>query len=127
MSFSKAFCLPTEVSGILGDKDENSMWWSEEDNQVPTDFQELCQAFLAATGLGPCILLIDGINELSTTVGLSQQQVLALFSLYIHRPVTSIDLSPCMMHIIVGNWQINCAVYTLLVNPVLFSLEVLCS
>ena len=63
-----------EVTGHaeLGD---SSSWWSEEDRDTPSSFHALCQAFVAALGLGPCILLLDGINYISSTLGLSQQEV----------------------------------------------------
>ena len=67
--------------------DDSASWWSEEDSDTPTDFHMLCQAFVAALGLGPCILLLDGINDLSAASTLTQQEVgeaLYLFDCGIH-------------------------------------------
>lgn len=38
-------------------------------------FKELCGSFQAALALGPCVLVIDGIDELGASVGLTPQQV----------------------------------------------------
>ncbi|XP_077983665.1 uncharacterized protein LOC144438489 isoform X2 [Glandiceps talaboti] len=40
-----------------------------------SDFHHVSEAFSAAIGLGPCILLIDGADELSTTYGMGAQQI----------------------------------------------------
>ncbi|XP_070559768.1 tetratricopeptide repeat protein 41-like [Ptychodera flava] len=39
------------------------------------DFHHISEAFSAAIAMGPCVLIIDGIDELSTTYGLSAQQI----------------------------------------------------
>lgn len=64
----------TEVTGPA-ELDYSSSWWSEEDTDTPSDFTTLCQAFIAALALGPSILLLDGINNLCGSSGLSQQEV----------------------------------------------------
>ncbi|XP_076469165.1 uncharacterized protein LOC143299693 [Babylonia areolata] len=66
--------LLTEVTGYA-ELDDSSSWWSEEDVETPSDFHCLCQAFVAALSLGPCILLMDGINNLSAAPGVTQQEV----------------------------------------------------
>ncbi|XP_070193118.1 uncharacterized protein [Littorina saxatilis] len=66
--------LLTEVTGPA-ELDYSSSWWSEEDTDTPSDFTTLCQAFIAALALGPSILLLDGINNLCGSSGLSQQEV----------------------------------------------------
>ncbi|KAK7485121.1 hypothetical protein BaRGS_00023661 [Batillaria attramentaria] len=70
----KQFLL-TEVASCDDFDEGNSSWWSDSDAATPDDFPKLCQAFVAAAGLGPCILVLDGINDLSATHGLSQQEV----------------------------------------------------
>nr|XP_006820707.1 PREDICTED: uncharacterized protein LOC100366770 [Saccoglossus kowalevskii] len=45
------------------------------DAQDLSDFHRISEAFIAALGLGPCVLILDGIDELSTTFGVSVQQV----------------------------------------------------
>ena len=40
-------------------------------------FKELCGSFQAALSLGPCVLLLDGVNDLGGAVGLSPQEVRA--------------------------------------------------
>ena len=44
-----------------------------------SDFLHVCAAFTAAISQGPCILLIDGIDELVGSCGLSPQQVGSLY------------------------------------------------
>jgi len=41
-------------------------------------YKELCGSFQAALTLGPCVLVIDGVDELGASVGLSPQQVGAI-------------------------------------------------
>lgn len=67
--------LLTEVASCTGFDEREATWWSEEDSSTPDDFPSLCQAFVAAASLGPCVLLLDGINDLSATHGMSQQEV----------------------------------------------------
>ncbi|GFR62431.1 tetratricopeptide repeat protein GNN [Elysia marginata] len=38
-------------------------------------FRSLCEAFVAALGLGPCVILLDGVNELTSARGLSAREV----------------------------------------------------
>ncbi|XP_039617741.1 putative tetratricopeptide repeat protein 41 [Polypterus senegalus] len=38
-------------------------------------FPQVVQAFVSAAGLRPCLLVLDGINELGATFGLSEKQV----------------------------------------------------
>ena len=66
--------ISLEVTGSA-ELDDSSSWWSTEDSETPTDFERLCQAFNAALGLGPCVLLLDGVNDLIGTINRSQQQV----------------------------------------------------
>ena len=40
-------------------------------------FRSLCEAFVAALGLGPCVILLDGVNELTSARGLSSREVSA--------------------------------------------------
>lgn len=39
------------------------------------NFKELCGSFQSALSLGPCVLLIDGVDELGASMGLSPQEV----------------------------------------------------
>lgn len=39
------------------------------------NFKELCGSFQASLALGPCVLVIDGIDELGASVDLSPQEV----------------------------------------------------
>jgi hypothetical protein len=73
LSFFFFFFL--EVTGYSAMDDDSNSWWSEEDAATPADFETLCQAFVAALGLGNCTLLLDGINNLGATIGCTQQQV----------------------------------------------------
>ena len=45
-----------------------------------SDFHHICEAFLAAISHGPCVLVIDGIDELAGSCGLSTQQVKLVFN-----------------------------------------------
>ncbi|XP_041350097.1 uncharacterized protein LOC121369221 [Gigantopelta aegis] len=45
------------------------------DDYEPKTFQELCGMFMSAVSLGPCVLVIDGVDELCGTVKLSQETV----------------------------------------------------
>ena len=38
-------------------------------------FKELCGCFHAALSLGPCVLLLDGVNDLGGAIGPSPQEV----------------------------------------------------
>ncbi|XP_053377944.1 uncharacterized protein LOC123530292 isoform X2 [Mercenaria mercenaria] len=38
-------------------------------------FKELCGSFQSAISLGPCVLLIDGVDELGASMGLSPQEI----------------------------------------------------
>ena len=40
-----------------------------------TDFHHVVEAFLAALALGPCVVVVDGVDELGETYGHSPQQV----------------------------------------------------
>lgn len=46
---------------------------TEEDQ--PWTFQEVCQAFVAALSLGPIVIVIDGLDEIGNTLGLTIRQV----------------------------------------------------
>ena len=46
------------------DPDEDSM-----------TFKELCGCFHASLSLGPCVILLDGVNDLGGAIGLSPQEV----------------------------------------------------
>lgn len=46
---------------------------TEEDQ--PWTFQEVCQAFVAALSLGPVVIVIDGLDEIGNTLGLTIRQV----------------------------------------------------
>ncbi len=39
------------------------------------DFHHVCEAFLASVGLGPCTLVVDGIDEIGGTYMQTPQQV----------------------------------------------------
>lgn len=40
-----------------------------------TDFHHVVDAFRAALSFGPCVIIIDGVDELGETYGHSPQQV----------------------------------------------------
>ena len=40
-----------------------------------SNFHHICEAFVAAVGMGSCVLVLDGIDELSGTLGQSMHQV----------------------------------------------------
>ncbi|WAR26485.1 TTC41-like protein, partial [Mya arenaria] len=42
---------------------------------VSQNFKELCGSFQASLTLGPCVLLLDGVDELGATLDLSPQQI----------------------------------------------------
>jgi len=44
-------------------------------NLVCQTFKELCGSFQACLALGPCVLLLDGVDELGASLGLSPQEV----------------------------------------------------
>ena len=46
---------------------------TEEDQ--PWTFQEVCQAFVAALSLGPVVIVVDGLDEIGNTLGLTIRQV----------------------------------------------------
>ncbi|XP_022299970.2 tetratricopeptide repeat protein 41-like isoform X2 [Crassostrea virginica] len=46
---------------------------TEEDQ--PWTFQEVCQAFIAALSLGPVVIVVDGLDEIGNTLGLTIRQV----------------------------------------------------
>ncbi|XP_013385421.1 TPR repeat-containing protein DDB_G0287407 isoform X2 [Lingula anatina] len=39
------------------------------------NFHRICEAFIAATAMGPCVLVLDGIDEMGGTSGLTPQMV----------------------------------------------------
>ena len=82
----------SEVTGYA-QLDDSSSWWSDEDMDTPSSFHTLCQAFVAALGLGPCILVLDGINDISSTSGLSQQEV----RIYSTALCLWLGLGPCIL------------------------------
>ena len=43
-------------------------------SEVP-DFHSLCESFIAAAALRPCVFVLDGVDELGGCLGLSPQQV----------------------------------------------------
>lgn len=79
MSKKKNDCMEcmfdlTEKTGhsrITGGKS----FWSDENCTVPSDFSALCQTFVATASLGPCVVILDGINDLSSSLGCSQTTV----------------------------------------------------
>ena len=54
---------------------------SESSEEIPdaeccySDLYHCSEMFLAALSLGPCVIVIDGVDELSTSRGLTAQQV----------------------------------------------------
>ena len=40
-----------------------------------SNFHHICEAFVASVGMGPCVLVLDGIDELSGTLGQTMHQV----------------------------------------------------
>ena len=66
-------------------------------------FKELCGSFQAALSLGPCVLLIDGVDELGASLGLSPQEVSIVFPLVqtIHRLIVSVR---CLDDLIQYKW-----------------------
>ena len=38
-------------------------------------FKELCGCFHAALSLGPCVVLLDGVNDLGGSIGMTPQEV----------------------------------------------------
>ncbi|XP_067684110.1 tetratricopeptide repeat protein 41-like [Haliotis asinina] len=55
--------------------DSSSPPQSVDNEDQPTSFLETCEAFLASASLGPCVLVLDGIDELGTSLGLTPQEV----------------------------------------------------
>ncbi|XP_022099088.1 uncharacterized protein LOC110983816 isoform X2 [Acanthaster planci] len=45
------------------------------DTEDMSNFHHICEAFVAAVAMGPCVLVLDGIDELSGTLGQSMHQV----------------------------------------------------
>ncbi|KAK3585946.1 hypothetical protein CHS0354_038488 [Potamilus streckersoni] len=43
--------------------------------RAATTFQELYEGFLAAISLNPCVLVVDGVDELGSTLGIEPQQI----------------------------------------------------
>ncbi|XP_046333250.2 tetratricopeptide repeat protein 41-like [Haliotis rufescens] len=48
---------------------------STDSEDQPTNFPETCEAFLASASLGPCVLVLDGIDELGSSLNLTPQEV----------------------------------------------------
>ncbi|XP_032893939.1 tetratricopeptide repeat protein 41-like [Amblyraja radiata] len=72
MSFMRRCILKLRLE-YFGAEDQPSVF-----SENPTDvwiFHMLCEAFIAAIGLKPCVLVIDGADRLCGTRGLSAQQV----------------------------------------------------
>ncbi|KAK3101125.1 hypothetical protein FSP39_001142 [Pinctada imbricata] len=45
------------------------------DQNQPWSFQEVCQAFIAALSLGPTLIVLDGVDELGATLGITNRQI----------------------------------------------------
>ncbi|XP_038054126.1 tetratricopeptide repeat protein 41-like isoform X2 [Patiria miniata] len=45
------------------------------DTEDMSNFHHICEAFVAAVAMGPCVLVLDGIDELSGTLGQNMHQV----------------------------------------------------
>lgn len=65
---------------------------TEEDQ--PWTFQEVCQAFVAALSLGPVVIVIDGLDEIGNTLGLTIRQV----SIYM-TPITDDIISTLILRV----------------------------
>lgn len=65
---------------------------TEEDQ--PWTFQEVCQAFVAALSLGPVVIVIDGLDEIGNTLGLTIRQV----SIYV-TPITDDIISTLILRV----------------------------
>ncbi|XP_033647263.1 uncharacterized protein LOC117306832 [Asterias rubens] len=48
---------------------------SSNDAEDMSNFHHICEAFVASVGMGPCVLVLDGIDELSGTLGQTMHQV----------------------------------------------------
>ncbi|XP_078273341.1 putative tetratricopeptide repeat protein 41 [Rhinoraja longicauda] len=72
MSFMRRCILRLRLE-YFGAEDQPSTF--SENSTDTWIFQVLCEAFRAAIGLKPCVLVIDGADRLSETRGLSAQQV----------------------------------------------------
>ncbi|MGH0122068.1 UNVERIFIED_CONTAM: hypothetical protein FKN15_001793 [Acipenser sinensis] len=59
----------------IGIADESDMPLFSENSSEAWMFPLVVQSFVAAAGLRPCVLVLDGIDELAGTFGLSAQQV----------------------------------------------------
>ncbi|XP_048741170.2 uncharacterized protein LOC125655060 isoform X3 [Ostrea edulis] len=59
------YLRPVECSSEGGLTEEDQPW----------TFQEVCQAFVAALSLGPVVIVIDGVDEIGNTLGLTIRQV----------------------------------------------------
>ncbi|XP_061187631.1 uncharacterized protein LOC133195719 isoform X1 [Saccostrea echinata] len=59
------YLRPVECSSESGLTEEDQPW----------TFQEVCQAFVAALSLGPAVIIIDGLDEIGNTLGLTIRQV----------------------------------------------------
>lgn len=64
-----------EKTGHSRITDGGKSFWSDENCTVPSDFSALCQTFVATASLGPCVVILDGINDLSSSLGCSQTTV----------------------------------------------------
>jgi hypothetical protein len=57
--------------------------WQGDDLQ---NFSLTCEALMAAASLGPCVLVIDGVDELCSTCGLTQKEVIIIQATYMDKP-----------------------------------------
>uniref|UniRef100_A0A4W5KI00 Orc1-like AAA ATPase domain-containing protein n=1 Tax=Hucho hucho TaxID=62062 RepID=A0A4W5KI00_9TELE len=70
--------------------------WSEglQHHVKPRSFHVVVQAFSAAAALGPCVLVLDGLDRLTGTLGLSMQLVMPYFP----RPLPVGVPVQCILH-----------------------------
>ncbi|KAK6487903.1 putative tetratricopeptide repeat protein 41 [Huso huso] len=68
-------CITELRCEYFGIADESDMPLFSENSSEAWMFPLVVQSFVAAAGLRPCVLVLDGIDELAGTFGLSAQQV----------------------------------------------------
>nr|XP_022299795.1 uncharacterized protein LOC111108304 isoform X3 [Crassostrea virginica] len=66
-------CIKELRENYLMDCSNPESGLTEEDQ--PWTFQEVCQAFVAALSLGPVVIVVDGLDEIGNTLGLTIRQV----------------------------------------------------
>ncbi|KAJ8301148.1 hypothetical protein KUTeg_020135 [Tegillarca granosa] len=45
------------------------------DDNVPWTFHDVAQAFVAALSLGPCVLVMDGLDEIASSLGITSREI----------------------------------------------------